>query len=735
MVARGRGRAAPQVVVLVLDGVGWHQLQRRRHLTPTLAGMQGGPIRTVLPTTTATALTSITTGTPPGEHGVVGYRIPDRRRGPQRPALDHPPGRRPGARPRRPRSSPCPRSAPSDPPAITRTEFERSGFTGAHLDGVRFRGWRVPSTLVTEVAELTGRRRAVRLRLLRRRRQGEPRVRPRRPLRRRARRRRPPRRRRPSVPSRPARPSWSPPTTARCTSAPTSRRSPPRWPPHVDYQSGEARFRWLHAVPGPESVALLDAARDAHGDRAWVRTRDEMIDEGWFGPMVTDAARQRLRRRRPRGQGHRRLHRAHRHRPLPPRRPPRQRHPRRARRPAVGRHRLTSAPRRSALVLSGVAGLRPARASTARASTGSPGRRYSATTGRPVDRTRGPLGGRGRPPPMGRARRRRRRFRTTSQAGTAGPTPGTRHRPVAADVADLRHDGRGPPRPEPTRTRLSRGVEDLARSRQGRLEGQVLPGDRVVEGEPGGVEEQPGHRHRPPVAAVVGVVAHDRVADGGEVHPDLVGAPGLERAAQQRAAGVGPALDHLVAGARLLAPLADRHLRGGAGGAPERGVDQPGVGLGRTVHERQVDPLDVARRRAPTPGAAGRLRCGRRPAGPTCRGRGGGRSRGGRAPRPSAISGYRATSPCTSVPVTLPAPGCTTRPAGLSTTSTSSSSWTTASGTDGSAPDHRAGLGPGIDLDLVALGEPHLARGGHRRRRRATAPPPPARRPRTGCGR
>ena len=42
----------------------------------------------------------------------------------------------------------------------------------------------------------------------------------------------------------------------------------------------------------------------------------------------------------------------------------------------------------------------------------------------------------------------------------------------------------------------------------------------------------------------------------------------------------------------------------------------------------------------------------------------------------SAISGYLANSPLTSVPSGLPAPGCTTRPAGLSTTITCSSSYT-----------------------------------------------------------
>jgi hypothetical protein len=62
---------------------------------------------------------------------------------------------------------------------------------------------------------------------------------------------------------------------------------------HVDFQSGEARFRWLHAVPGHQRT-LLEEAQGAHGDRAWVCTRDQMIDEGWFGPVVTDASRDRL---------------------------------------------------------------------------------------------------------------------------------------------------------------------------------------------------------------------------------------------------------------------------------------------------------------------------------------------------------------------------------------------------------------------------------------------------------
>ena len=62
---------------------------------------------------------------------------------------------------------------------------------------------------------------------------------------------------------------------------------------HVSFQSGEGRFRWLHARPG-RTAALHEAAVAHHSDVAWVGTREETIDEGWWGPEVTEAARTRL---------------------------------------------------------------------------------------------------------------------------------------------------------------------------------------------------------------------------------------------------------------------------------------------------------------------------------------------------------------------------------------------------------------------------------------------------------
>ncbi len=50
-------RDARQVVLLALDGLGWEKLRSVAGLAPTLASGTGGPITSVAPTTTATALT------------------------------------------------------------------------------------------------------------------------------------------------------------------------------------------------------------------------------------------------------------------------------------------------------------------------------------------------------------------------------------------------------------------------------------------------------------------------------------------------------------------------------------------------------------------------------------------------------------------------------------------------------------------------------------------------------
>ena len=69
-----------KVVVVVVDGLGAAALRARgghaRTLAPALS--KATTIDSGFPTTTAAALTTLTTGTTPGEHGMVGYRVRDR---------------------------------------------------------------------------------------------------------------------------------------------------------------------------------------------------------------------------------------------------------------------------------------------------------------------------------------------------------------------------------------------------------------------------------------------------------------------------------------------------------------------------------------------------------------------------------------------------------------------------------------------------------------------------------
>ena len=48
--------------------------------------------------------------------------------------------------------------------------------------------------------------------------------------------------------------------------------------------SGEPRVRYLHTAPGAHSDVLA-AYRSVLGDAAWVAGRDELIAEGWYGPV------------------------------------------------------------------------------------------------------------------------------------------------------------------------------------------------------------------------------------------------------------------------------------------------------------------------------------------------------------------------------------------------------------------------------------------------------------------
>jgi predicted AlkP superfamily pyrophosphatase or phosphodiesterase len=283
-------RTADQIVLLVLDGVGWNQLQDRRAIAPTLASMEGGPITSVAPTTTATALSSIVSGTPPAGHGVIGYRVRvaedrvlnilrwrtadgDARR--SVPAADF------AVQPAFPGFA-----APV--PVVSKAEFAATGFTVA-MGITRMVGWHAPSAIALEVGRLLD--------------EGEPLV-------------------------------------YAYYDGVDKVAHAKGFGPHYDAElaatdrlvadlvavlpagaallvtsdhgqvdvgdrtiafeddvlddvalfSGEGRFVWLHAKDGRVD-ALLERCRARYGDVAAVHARDELIDAGWFGgPLRAEVA-------------------------------------------------------------------------------------------------------------------------------------------------------------------------------------------------------------------------------------------------------------------------------------------------------------------------------------------------------------------------------------------------------------------------------------------------------------
>lgn len=284
-------QGASQVVLLVVDGLGWHQLHEHGRHAPTLMSMSGGAITSVAPTTTVTALTSIATGLTPGEHAMVGYRIDlgghvvqMLRWGDDKGDLrsTYPPDL----------VQPCPPFMGAAVPVLSKAELEGSAFTEAHLRGSKPMGWRAASSIAVQVGQLlkaghkfvyayydgvdkiahergfgeyyeSELRNADRL-------VGD------------------------------LAEQLTPGSVLLVTAdhgqvhVGTNTKTP-----HHDvlqrtaYQSGEGRFRWLHAKSGAAND-LLDAARQHHENEAWVVSRDEACEAGWFGKRVTDIARKRL---------------------------------------------------------------------------------------------------------------------------------------------------------------------------------------------------------------------------------------------------------------------------------------------------------------------------------------------------------------------------------------------------------------------------------------------------------
>lgn len=66
---------AARACLLLVDGLGWELLQQNRASAPFLNSIAGDPLTVGFPATTAASLSSLATGLPPGEHGLVGYTM------------------------------------------------------------------------------------------------------------------------------------------------------------------------------------------------------------------------------------------------------------------------------------------------------------------------------------------------------------------------------------------------------------------------------------------------------------------------------------------------------------------------------------------------------------------------------------------------------------------------------------------------------------------------------------
>ena len=282
---------ADAVVLLVLDGLGWDQLQEHAALAPTLSSMAGRSIHTVAPTTTATALSSITTGLTPGEHGLIGYRmmlggdvlnVLRWAVGDQQVRRSHPPRDVQSFEP----------FMGEEVPVVAQGELQNSAFSEAHLRGSKPVGWRAPSSIAVEAAAqvragqpfvycyYNGIDKIAHERGFGDFYEAELRY-----------------------------SDWLvadllatlPTGTALLVTADHGQVDVGErivYPSdelltRVTEQSGEGRFRWFHCAPGDVEALAADAAAEI-GSTGWVVTKTQMLDEQWFGPTVSPPIQRRL---------------------------------------------------------------------------------------------------------------------------------------------------------------------------------------------------------------------------------------------------------------------------------------------------------------------------------------------------------------------------------------------------------------------------------------------------------
>jgi Type I phosphodiesterase / nucleotide pyrophosphatase len=284
-----------RVAVLLVDGLGWHQLPAAAPHAPTLARLAADPaareLTAAFPSTTPTSLVTVGTGVPPGTHGVVGFflNVPGSDQ-----VLNHIEwADEPDPRQWQPVEPVFARAAAAGvtTAVVSRPEFYGSGLTVAAYRGAGYRGAAGVDAVAAEIlAALNGPAPALvygyhgtvdtvghlfgvdspewRLavadvdRLVRTLAEGLPR------------------------------------DAALLVTAdhgqlniPLEGRldvdTDPRLRQGVAVVAGEPRVRYLHVLPGAQEDVMA-AWRSVLGVAAWVGTREEAVAEGWFGPVAPE---------------------------------------------------------------------------------------------------------------------------------------------------------------------------------------------------------------------------------------------------------------------------------------------------------------------------------------------------------------------------------------------------------------------------------------------------------------
>jgi type I phosphodiesterase/nucleotide pyrophosphatase len=290
--------APRRVAVLLVDGLGWHQLPVAAPYAPTLtqlaADRSARELTAGFPSTTPTSLVTLGTGVTPGHHGIVGFflNVPGTDR-----VLNHIRwDADPDPRQWQPVEPVFARAEAAGVPAtvVSQPEFEGSGLTVAAYRGSRFRGAAGADAVA---AEMLGALRATPRSLVygyvnEVDRTGH----------------------QYGIDSPPWRAAVAgvdrlvrmlaeglPSDAALLVTAdhgqlnvPADRRfdvgTDERLRAGIAVVAGEPRVRYLHVVPGAADDVLA-AWRAVLGDAAWVGSREEAVAAGWFGPVTPEHAR------------------------------------------------------------------------------------------------------------------------------------------------------------------------------------------------------------------------------------------------------------------------------------------------------------------------------------------------------------------------------------------------------------------------------------------------------------